>query len=47
MDDVGVANVYLKDKLLGSVKIYSEKEEIKEEHKDNFLVRFFRWLFRW
>ena len=46
-DEVGVAKVYLGDKILGSVKIYKEKEEVKEEKKENFLVRFFRWLFKW
>ena len=46
-DEVGVAKVYLGDKILGSVKIYKEKEEVKEEKKENFLIRFFRWLFKW
>ncbi len=44
--EVGVAEVYLKDSLLGSVKIY-QREEAKEEKKENFFQRFLRWLFRW
>ena len=44
--EVGVAEVYLKDSLLGSVKIY-QREESKEEKKENFFQRFLRWLFRW
>lgn len=46
-NEVGVASVYLGDDLLGSLKIYKEKEEVKEEKKDNFLIRFIRWLFKW
>ena len=47
-NEVGVASVYLNDKLLGSQKIYKEEEKINEKApKENFLVRFFRWLFKW
>lgn len=43
---VGVAEIYLGEKLLGTEKIY-QKIESKEEQKDNFFQRFFRWLFGW
>ncbi len=46
-EEVGVAEVYLNDTLLGSVKIYQNIEEEKTSQKENFLVRFLRWLFRW
>ncbi len=45
--EVGVAKVYLNGDLLGSLKIYQEKMELKEEKKENFLIRFIRWLFKW
>ena len=46
-EEVGVVEVYLNDTLLGSVKIYQNIEEEKTSQKENFLVRFLRWLFRW
>ena len=48
-NEVGVASVYLNDELLGSLKIYKESVEEKNEEnkKENFLVRFIRWLFKW
>ena len=42
--EVGVVNVYFKNQLLASEKIYKREEEKK---KESFFVRFFRWLFSW
>ena len=46
-NEVGVASVYLNDDLLGSLKIYKESVEKSEESKENFFIRFLRWLFKW
>ncbi len=43
-EEVGVAEVYLNDKLLTSEKIY---QKIEEEKKENFFQKFLRWLFKW
>ena len=43
-EEVGVAEVYLNDKLLTSEKIY---QRLEEEKKENFFQKFLRWLFRW
>ena len=45
-DEVGASNIYLKDKLIGSEKIYLKKE-LKETTKDSFFKKFLRWLFKW
>lgn len=44
--EVGVVEIFLKDKLLTTEKVY-QKEEVVEEKNTNFFVKFFRWLFRW
>lgn len=45
-EEVGTANIYLNDKLVGSEKLFTKEKEEKEE-KVGFLKRFFRWLFKW
>jgi len=45
-EEVGVAEIYLKEKLLGTEKIY-QKQETQEEKKEGFFKRFLRWLFKW
>ncbi len=44
--EAGQAIIKFQNKEMGRVKIYQRKEEIKEE-EPNFLVKFFRWLFKW
>lgn len=44
--EVGNANIYLKDDLLGSVKIYKSVSN-DVSHKEGFFKKFFRWLFKW
>lgn len=43
-DTVGLAHIMLKDEEIMQVKIYVEK---KQNQKEGFLKRFFRWFFRW
>ena len=43
---VGVAEIYLEDELLETVKIY-QKEKQKTEKKEGFFKRFLGWLFKW
>jgi len=45
-EEAGVVEVYLKDKLLISTKIFQREEAITTK-KENFLMRFLRWLFKW
>ncbi len=45
-EEVGVVEIFQDKTLLGSEKIYQNKEEIKSTH-ENFFQRFLRWLFRW
>ncbi len=42
--NVGVAEIYLKEELLGTVKIQKKEEE---EKKEGFFHRFLGWLFGW
>ena len=44
-EEVGVVQIYLKDELLGTEKIYQKKDETLS--KEGFLQKFFRWLFGW
>lgn len=43
---VGVAEIYLEEELLDTVKIY-QKEKAKTEKKEGFFKRFLGWLFGW
>ena len=45
--EVGVANIYLENQLLGTVKIYKKEEQQINNKKEGFFNRFFRWLFKW
>ena len=44
-EECGVAEIYLKGKLLGSVKIYQKQENTHS--KESFFSKFWRWLFGW
>lgn len=45
-NEVGVAEIYLDDNLLMTEKIYQNKV-IEDNKKENFFLKFLRWLFRW
>ncbi len=45
--EAGVANVYLKDDLLGSVKIYRKVKNDEQIKKEGFFKKFLRWLLKW
>lgn len=45
--EAGVANIYLKDDLLGSVKIYRKGYDDEQVKKEGFFKKFLRWLLKW